>query len=586
MKQRTIPTRFDRRSVLGLGAAALTATALAACGGSGGDDAGSGASDSGGAGARDTAGTIDNDGILRLGATVGTSNVFPENFNVYGGGDSAPGNALFWETLFRISSTDGSALVPNLAESVEYTEGGTVATYVLRDDVTWNDGEKFTSKDVAFTYGFIFEEPGTEKDADGNLPWLAKAIETPDETTVVITYNEPQYTEDLPLSLYFPIYPEHVYKDLDRQNHQDKDPVGTGPGRLSKFSGQQIEIEIREDYWGEVSPELTAVHIVPSGTAGNIESQITQGKVDWSQGGAPGVVKNFVTMDDHNGYFYYPDGSTRGIIMATHKGPCQDVAVRRALRAGADMGIVAEAAGIAYTVPSVTGLDTGIYAEMLDPDFAEPLAPDVEAAKKELEDAGWTINDAGNLEKDGEEHPLQLTIQNDNPAEMTTMPIVVDQWSKNLGLKVAFTPLPPDVFGPAQAKGDYDLSLWTTNAAGGAFQAFTMYMHTKIYDIGDETADGNYGRWKMPDEANDAIMAITTTPPDKVDEITEHCRVLQRAVADEAPYIPVQSNGAGGMFSTKKWSGLKEASEIDYFPRVDGYNNLVRTLSDLAPSKK
>ena len=577
-------TAFSRRSVLGLGAAALTTTALAACGGSSGGGDGE-TSAEGGTGARSTEGTIDNDGILRIGATVATSNVFPENFNVFGGGDSAPGNALFWETLFRISSTDGSALVPNLGEKFEYTEEGKVCTYTLRDDVTWNDGEKFTSEDVAFTYGFIYEEPGTEPDEEGNLPWLAKAIETPDEKTVVVTYNEPQYTQDLPLSLYYPIYPAHIYKDLDRQNYQDKEPVGTGPGKLKNFSGQQIEIEIREDYWGEVSPDLKEVHIVPAGTAGNIESQITKGDVDWSQGGAPGVVDNFVGMDDHNGYFYYPDGSTRGIIMATHKGPTQDPAVRKALRSSVDMGIVAQAAGIAYTVPSITGLDTGIYESMLKQEFAAPMAPDVEAAKKGLEEAGWTVNEAGNLEKDGEEFPLKLHIQNDNPAEMTTMPIVVDQWSTNLGLKVAFTPLPPDVFGPAQAKGDYELSLWTTNAAGGAFQAFTMYMHTKIYEIGDETADGNYGRWEMPDEANDAIMAITQTPPDQVDQIVEHCQTLQQAVFDDAPYIPVQSNGAGGMFTTKKWSGLKEAEEIDYFPRVDGYNNLNQTLRDFTPSK-
>lgn len=583
MSQRLTNTSFDRRSVLGMGAAAITAATLAACGGKTGGG-GSGASDSGGSGPRSTEGTIDNDGILRVGAVVATSNVFPENFNVYGGGDSAPGNALFWETLFRISSTDGSALVPNLGKDVEYTEGGKVATYTLRDDVTWNDGEKFTSKDVAFTYGFIFEEPGTEPDEDGNLPWLVKPIETPDDTTVVITYNEPQYTEDLPLSLYFPIYPEHIYKDLDRQNYQDKAPVGTGPGRLKKFAGQQIEVEIRDDYWGDVSPDLKEVHLVPSGTAGNIESQITQGDVDWSQGGAPGVVTNFVTMEDHNGYFYYPDGSTRGIIMATHKGPTQDPAVRRALRSAVDMGIVAEAAGIAYTVPSVSGLDTGIYEAMLKDEFKTPMAPDVEAAKKELADAGWTVNDQGNLEKDGKEHPLKLHIQNDNPAEMTTMPIVVDQWSTNLGLSIAFTPLPPDVFGPAQAKGDYELSLWTTNAAGGAFQAFTMYMHSKIYAIGDEVADGNYGRWEMPDAANDAIMAITTTPPDQVDAIIENCQILQQAVADDAPYIPVQSNGAGGMFTTMKWSGLAEASEVDYFPRVDGYNNMIQTIADFTPS--
>lgn len=586
MGENSRPRTFNRRGLLAAGGLSLALpTILAACGG--GSNGGSDGSDGGGepqTGPRATEGTIDNDGVVRIGAVVATSNVFPENFNVFGGGDSAPGNGLFWETLFRVSSTDGSALVPHLAESVEYNAEGTEATYKLRNDVTWNDGTPFTAKDVAFTYNFVFGDAGTEPDEDGNLPWLVKPVEAVDEHTVVVTYNEPQFTQDIPMSLYYPVYPEHIYKDVDRATYQDKRPVGTGPGIVKEFAGQQITIEICDAYWGEISDDVKEIHIVPAGTAGNIESQITQGQVDWAEGGAPGVVNNFVGMDEHNGYYYFPDGSTRSIILATHMLPTSDLAVRQALRGAVDMNIVAQAGGIGYTVPSVTGLDTIIYESMLKDEFSEPMMPDVEAAKKALEEAGWTI-EGGHLTKDGESHPLKLHIQNDNPAEMSTMPVVIDQWRENLGLEVEFTPLPPEVFGPLQAKGECHMSLWTTNAAGGAFQAFTMYMHTKIYDLGDEKADGNYGRWEMPDEANDAIMGITKTPGDDTEQITAHCQTLQQAVFDEVPYIPVQSNGAGGMFTTKKWSGLKPADEIDYFPRVGGYNNVVKTLSDFSPTK-
>ena len=141
---------ISRRSLLfTAGSIALTIPLLSACG-SGDTDA---------KGSRSKKGTIAKDGVLTIGAAVSTSNVFPHNFNVFGGGDSAPGNAMFWETLFRISSKDGMKLVPNLAKEVKYTSGGKVATYKLRDDVTWNDGNPFTSKDVAFTYGFIFGPP-------------------------------------------------------------------------------------------------------------------------------------------------------------------------------------------------------------------------------------------------------------------------------------------------------------------------------------------------------------------------------------------------------------------------------------------
>lgn len=557
---------ISRRSLLfTAGSIALTIPLLSACG-SGDTDA---------KGSRSKKGTIAKDGVLTIGAAVSTSNVFPHNFNVFGGGDSAPGNAMFWETLFRISSKDGMKLVPNLAKEVKYTSGGKVATYKLRDDVTWNDGKPFTSKDVAFTYGFIFGPPGqsTEKD----FKWLAKPIETPDKHTVVVTYNEPQYTEDIPLSLYFPIYPEHIYSKVDHQNYVDKNPVGTGPGKLKSFAGQLIEIDIRDDYWGK---KPKGVKLVPAGTAGNIQSQITQGKVDWAEGGDPGVITSFLPMDkDHNGYNYYADGSTRGIILSTHSLPTSDVAVRKALRASVDMGVVAKAGGVGYTVPSVTGLDPVIYANMLKPEFKKPMAPDVEAAKKFLKDAGWTVQN-GNLCKDGKEYPLQLTIRNDNPVEMATMPIVVSQWKDNLGINVKFTPLPKEVFDPAQAMGEYDMSLWTTNAAGGAFNAYTMYMQTKNYKLGDKKADGNYGRWKCSKEADEAIANLPKVPQDDIKEITRRCQILQQAVYDDAPYIPVQNSGTGGMYTTKKWSGLKKAEDVDYFPRASGYNNMIHTVND------
>ncbi|WP_058235600.1 ABC transporter substrate-binding protein [Devriesea agamarum] len=572
---------LSRRRVLMLGAVAVTVPALAACGSS----KDKGAAPSADSGAREMQGTINNDGVLTIGTQVSTSNMFPENFNSYGGGETAAGTSLFFETLFRISSKNGMKLVPHLAEKVVYTDGGKVATYTLRKGVTWNDGKPFTSKDVAFTYDFVFGPPSPEKNAEGTYEFLKSPIETPDEYTVVLHYNEPQYAEDLPLSLYYPIFPEHIYKNVDRKSFIDKNPVGTGPGKLKSFANQEITITIRDDYWGEKTKGVKEVRLVPAGQAGNIQSQISDGKVDWAEGGAPGLLNSFVPRDPHNGYRYYPDGSTRGIIMAAHRLPCSDVAVRKALRASVDMNIVAKAGGIDYTVPSITGLDPVIYKDMLLPEYQKPLTPDVEQAKKELKDAGWTIEN-GNLVKDGKSYPLQLHISNDNAVEMATMPVVCDQWKKNLGLDIKFTPLPKEVYGPAQSKGDYDLGLWTTNAAGGAFQAFAMYRLTKFYQVGDEKADGNYGRWKTPEAVSNAILEMMNTPLEDTKKLAELCQIVQKAIADEAPYIPVQNNGAGGMYSTKKWSGLKKADEIDYFPRITGWNNIIGTVRDFEPSKK
>ena len=144
----------------------------------------------------------------------------------------------------------------------------------------------------------------------------------------------------------------------------------------------------------------------------------------------------------------------------------------------------------------------------------------------------------------------------------------------------SITPLPKEVFDPAQAMGEYDMSLWTTNAAGGAFNAYTMYMQTKNYKLGDKKADGNYGRWKCSKEADEAIANLPKVPQDDIKEITRRRQILQQAVYDDAPYIPVQNSGTGGMYTTKKWSGLKKAEDVDYFPRASGYNNMIHTVND------
>ncbi|MBO1736745.1 ABC transporter substrate-binding protein, partial [Barnesiella sp. GGCC_0306] len=75
----------------------------------------------------------------------------------------------------------------------------------------------------------------------------------------------------------------------------------------------------------------------------------------------------------------------------------------------------------------------------------------------------------------------------------------------------------------------------------------------------------------------EAIANLPKVPQDDIKEITRRRQILQQAVYDDAPYIPVQNSGTGGMYTTKKWSGLKKAEDVDYFPRASGYNNMIHT---------
>lgn len=572
-----ITSSISRRHVLGaLGIGSVGAVAAACSSTTGG---GAGGSDEGGG---------DAGGLFVIGAAVTATNQFAKNFNRYGGGDTAPGLDLVYEPLFRLSSQDGGQLIPMLAESADHSEDGKEVTYHLRKDVTWSDGEAFSAKDVLFTLGSIYGKPNP-KPAEDEFVWLSAPIETPDDHTVVVKYNDDQRQQEVNLALYYPIVPAHVYQDGDKlefpQDVMD-DPIGTGPATLKSFDTQLVTYEMRSDYWGG-SSKVGEVQFVPSGQAGNIETQITQGEIDLAEGGAPGVVTGFATKAETNNYAYVADGSSSGIAFMTARpeSPMADVDVRKAFRAAIDVEAVKEASGIGYTLPNVAGVDPVLNESLEQPEFTKPVALDAAAAKASLEASGWSVNSAGNLEKDGKEHKLSVQIQNDNATFMVTMPIVVANWKDNLGVTVTFDPKPKDVMDTILSEGTFDLVGTGLGYPGSPWSNYTMY-DQPILPIDEKTTNGNWGRWDWGTEAEEkmAILVSTLNTPETQDKIAEGVQGVQQAFLEQAPTAPFQGGGTGIMYSTMNWTGFPEPGTVDYFPRVNGMGNLTNLLMAIQPA--
>lgn len=565
--------RMTRRGVLGaLGIGSVAATA-AACGSSGSSSAGGG--ESGG-------------GLLVVGNPVTATNQFAKNFNRYGGGDTAPGLDLVYEPLFRLSSKDGGQLLPMLAESADHSEDGKEVTYHLRKDVTWSDGEPFTAKDVLFTLGSIYGEPNPEP-AEDEFVWLSAPIATPDEHTVTVKYNEDQRQQEVNLALYYPIVPAHVYQDGDKlefpQDIMD-DPIGTGPAVLKSFDTQLVTYEMREDYWDGISA-VTEIQFVPTGQAGNIETQISKGEVDFAEGGAPGVVTGFVGMAETNHYEWIADGASQGIIFMTARpdSPMADAQLRDAFRRAIDYDAVLEASGIGYTLPNWAGVDPVINESLQQPEFDAAVAMDVDAAKQALDASGWSVNDNGNLEKNGTEHPLSLQIQNDNATFMVTMPIIVANWKKNLGVTVTFDPKPKDVMDTILASGEFDVVATGLGYPGSPWSNYTMY-DQPILPIEEETHNGNWGRWDWGDEATEKMQILVSTlnTPETQEQIAEGVQGVQQAFLEQAPHAPVQGGGTGIMYSEINWTGFPDPADVDYFPRITGMGNMTQLLKAIKPA--
>src|SRR5690606_25624462 len=98
---------------------------------------------------------------------------------------------LVYEPLFYYNPLEAIdvAPVPQLGESFEWNEDGTVLTVTVRSGATWSDDTPFTAADVAFTFNAIRDNK-TLNPAD-----TAPSAEASDDTTVVLTYPEPSFVE-------------------------------------------------------------------------------------------------------------------------------------------------------------------------------------------------------------------------------------------------------------------------------------------------------------------------------------------------------------------------------------------------------
>ena len=128
-----------------------------------------------------------------------------------------------YEPLIAYDGSEGDAVdrVPaaDLADTVEFSEDDTEVTITL-DERTWSDGEPVTSGDVAFWLDLV----KANKDAWGNyragaMPDLIDTVETPDDKTVVLTFDG-SYNEEWLLVL--PAHPDRSDPGARLEHHRGR----------------------------------------------------------------------------------------------------------------------------------------------------------------------------------------------------------------------------------------------------------------------------------------------------------------------------------------------------------------------------
>lgn len=407
------------------------------------------ADDSGGAGAKPKRG-----GSVTL-AVAGGSEL--GNLNTQMISDTGPLTIadLWADGLF---SYDGEGKrVNHLATGVELSEDRRTYTLTLRENVKFSDGTPFSSADVAFNLEVLAK---FNTYLTSVLPKI-KDVETPDDSTVVVTLKEPfaPFLDALDKEV-FPILPKHIYDNGDpATNPANQRPVGAGPFKIeSRRGGQSITLVRNPHYWDAPKPYLDKVFVKSIPDAEQQANALMNGEVDWVRLSHPNVkeVQNARDKQIEARSLKTPAPETLLLdLNVARGGPLAEPEVRKALYTAIDRSkIISDAYHGLATQPrsAIPAVFDDLYNPVVDYTKLYPF----DAAK-----AGRMLDAAGYPMKGDSRFSITLSYQSGDPEYPfdAAARIVAAQWKK-IGVDLKLEGLDGQVWiDKVYKKRDFDVSL-------------------------------------------------------------------------------------------------------------------------------
>lgn len=358
-----------------------------------------------------------------------------------------------------------ATLIPALISKVPTVENGLLAsdlssvTYTLKENVVWSDGEPFTADDVVFTWRWITDAANASTSVE--LYRAVAAVEAVDDLTVQVSFTAPTLGWYIPFTGSYTggIYPEHVLSGGTAAYEAFVQmPVGTGPYVVESFSaGDQVVYVPNERYREPNKPFFAKINLKGGGDAASAARAVLQtGDWDlaWNLQVEPDVLDQLTT--DGTGHVVSAVGTNVEFLFLNFADPNKevngeraewktphpfltDLAVRQAMNLGADRASIAEqfyGQGANPTANILVGIPT-YESQGTSWEF------DVEAGKRILEEAGWTMQ--GDIRaKDGVELRLVYAASVNLVRQQTQA--VIKQALEEMGIRVELRQIEPSVF--------------------------------------------------------------------------------------------------------------------------------------------
>lgn len=406
--------------------------------------------------------------------------------------------AINWDLLVNFDP-ETLAPAPGIAESWDVSEDGKTVTFNLVD-ANWSDGKPITSADVKWSLEVLGDNGLLFSSYTNNVT----AIRTPDPRTVVIETRKPDARIVGGLFIY--ILPKHVWakvplKDLTGAYQPKLPMVGSGPFILTEFERGRIVRMERNPEWRGEAPNYDELQFIKYGTNDATERALKLGEIDFIPEVQPAT---FERIGEEEGietvraptYAFtelaFNLCSEQHCPDAKFNPAVQDRTIRQAVAYAIDRERINEIA-TQGTFFVAHGLLPSFYKSFFEiPEQDYPYDP--ELANQLLDDAGWTLNDDGIREKDGEVASFVLYVRSESPYTIQQGKLIAEQ-AREVGIefdvqvvstdklteltirKVDGKPAPEfDTFIWGWGGDPYDpsflLSLLTTDEIGASSDAF------------------------------------------------------------------------------------------------------------------
>lgn len=424
--------------------------------------------------------------------------------------------------------------VPSRANGGISKDGLTI-TYRLRDNVRFADGVPLTASDCVWSIAAI-NNPANNVQSRYGYDRVVMA-DAPNATTLVLHLRRP-FAPILSLVLApqgYPILPEHVLQRYPNFNAIpfDSKPIGSGPYVVRRWvRGDHVDM-VANPYYFRGTPRIKhlIVRFIPDPQEGT--NQLRTGEIeayfneqDYSQYPVLRAVAGYRVLDT-------PESAIGALIFNTQSSLTRDSRVRHALAEALDIhGIVAKAYRGALDSHDA---GRGLFLWAYDPRAYPDVPYDPAAAKRLLDEAGWTMGADGVRHRNGRTLTLLLVIQ----AGVLGEEIVannVAQYEAAVGARVAIKAFNVTLFGaPAEMGGP---------VYGGKFD---MALYSFVNGDDPDTTDqfscarvppNGYNKSRICDSRIDALLDDGRHTYDPARRKAVYTK-LERLLYEDLPIVPL-----------------------------------------------